>query len=105
VGRDGSVGIATRYGLGGSGIESQWARDFSAPVQTGPVAQPASCTMGTSCFPGVKRPGPGVDHPPLLAPKLKKEWSDTSTLPLGLRGLLCGELYFTFARRETVRQT
>jgi len=29
--------------------------------------------MGTVSFPGVKRPGRGVDHPPHLAPKLKKE--------------------------------
>ena len=27
---------------------------FSAPVQTGPGARPASCTMGTGSFPGVK---------------------------------------------------
>jgi hypothetical protein len=27
---------------------------FSAPVQTGPGADPASCTMGTGSFPGVK---------------------------------------------------
>ena len=27
---------------------------FSAPVQTGPGAYPASCTMGTTSFPGVK---------------------------------------------------
>ena len=26
---------------------------FSAPVQTGPEAHPASCTMGTGSFPGV----------------------------------------------------
>ena len=37
---------------------------FSAPVQTGPGAYPASCTMGTRSFPGVKRPGRGADHPP-----------------------------------------
>ena len=37
---------------------------FSAPVQTGPGAHPASCTMGTGSFPGVKRPGRGVDHLP-----------------------------------------
>jgi len=30
---DSSVGIATRYGLDGPGIESGWAR-FSAPLQT-----------------------------------------------------------------------
>jgi hypothetical protein len=28
VGRDISVGIATRYGLEGPGIESRWGRDF-----------------------------------------------------------------------------
>jgi hypothetical protein len=46
---------------------------FSAPVQTGPGAHPASCKIGTGSFPGVKRPGCGVDHPPHLAPRLKKE--------------------------------
>ena len=37
---------------------------FLAPVQTGPGAYPASCTMGTGSFLGVKRPGRGADHPP-----------------------------------------
>jgi hypothetical protein len=35
---------------------------FSAPVQTGPGAHPASDTMGTGSFPGLKRLGRGVDH-------------------------------------------
>jgi hypothetical protein len=60
---------------------------FSALVQTGPVAHPASCTMGTGSFPGVKRPGHDVDHPPHLAPRLKKEYSYTCTPLLGFRGL------------------
>jgi hypothetical protein len=54
-----SVGIATGYGLDGPGIESQWGARFSAPVQTGPVAHPASSTMGTGSFPGVES-GRGV---------------------------------------------
>jgi len=29
--------------------------------------------MGTGCFPGIKRPGRGVDHPSHLTPRLKKE--------------------------------
>ena len=58
------VGIATRYGLDGPGIECRWGARFSAPVQTGPGAHPASSTMGTGSFPGVKRPGRGADHPP-----------------------------------------
>jgi len=35
---------------------------FSAPVHTVPGAHPASYTMGTGSFPGVIRPGRGVDH-------------------------------------------
>jgi len=46
---------------------------FSAPVQTGPGAYPASYTMGTGSFPEIKRPGRGVDNPPHLAPRLRKE--------------------------------
>jgi len=75
VGRDSSVSTATRYGLDGPEIESQWGVRFSGPVQTGPGAHPASYTTGTASFSwGVKRPGRGVDHPPPhLAPRLKKE--------------------------------
>jgi hypothetical protein len=51
--------------------------------------------MGTGFFPAVKRPGHGVDNPPHLAPKLKKEYSYTSTPPLGLHGLFYGEFYST----------
>ena len=61
--RNSSVGIATRYGLDDSGIESQWGERFSAPLQTGPESHSSSYTMGTGSFPGVKRPGRGVDHP------------------------------------------
>ena len=64
MGWDSSVGIATRYGLDGPGTESRWGVRFSAPVQTGPGANPASCTMGNGFFSGVKRPGRGADHPP-----------------------------------------
>ena len=48
------VGIATGYGLDGPGIESRWETRLFAPVQTGPGAHPASCTMGTRSFPAVK---------------------------------------------------
>jgi hypothetical protein len=55
--RDSSVGIATLYGLDGPGIESQWGARFTAPVQTGPGANPASYKMGTGSFPEIERPG------------------------------------------------
>ena len=45
---------------------------FSAPVQTGPGAYPVSYTMGTGSFPGVKRPGRGVDHPPTSSAEVKE---------------------------------
>ena len=47
-----SVGIATGYGLDDPGIESRWGGEarFSAPVQTGYGAHPASCTRGTGSF-------------------------------------------------------
>ena len=38
MGRDISVGIETRYGLNGPGIESRWGRDF--PLQSIPVLGP-----------------------------------------------------------------
>jgi len=47
---------------------------FSAPVQTGPVAHPASCTMGTGYFPGVKSSRDVTLTPhPLLVPLVMKE--------------------------------
>ena len=67
------VSIATGYGLDGPRIEFRWGVRFSASVQTGPGAHPASCTMGTGSFPGVKS-GQGVTlttHP-LLVPWSKK---------------------------------
>ena len=46
---------------------------FSAPVQTGSGAHPASCTMGTGSFPGVKSGRAKTLTPhPLLAPWSRK---------------------------------
>jgi len=35
---------------------------FSAPVQTGPGAHPASYTMDTGCSSGIKQPVSGIDQ-------------------------------------------
>ena len=53
-GRGSVFGIATGYGLEDPGIESRWRARFSAPVQIGPGAHPASRTMDTGSFPEVK---------------------------------------------------
>ena len=58
-----SVGIATELRAGRSGDRIPVGARFSAPVQTGPGAHPASCTMGTGSFPGVKS-GRGVTLTP-----------------------------------------
>jgi hypothetical protein len=47
VRRHSSVGIATRYGPDGPGIESRWGRDFPAPVQTDLGAHSDPYTRGT----------------------------------------------------------
>ena len=95
--RDSAVGTATRYGLDGPGIESRWGARVSAPVQTGPGAQPVSCTMGTGSFPGVKRPGRGADHllPSSAEVEGRVELYLCSPL-LSLRGLFWGALYFIY---------
>jgi hypothetical protein len=49
--------------LSGPGIESRVWAIYSASDQTGPGDQPASCTMGTVSFPGVKY-GQGVTLTP-----------------------------------------
>ena len=66
-----SYTASLRVGRSGDRIPVRGAR-FSAPVQTGPGAHPASSTMGTASFLGVKRLGCGVDHPPLSSAEVKE---------------------------------
>jgi len=72
VGQDSSVGVTTRYGLDGPGIESPYGARYSTPVQTGPGAHQASYAMGAGSFPGLKRPGRGVDHPTPYSAEVKE---------------------------------
>ena len=57
VGRDSSVGIATRYGLDGPGIESQWGQDFPHPSRPAmaPTQPPIQWVPGL--LPGDKAAG------------------------------------------------
>jgi hypothetical protein len=60
-GRDSSMGIATRYGLDGPRIEFWWGRDFPCPFRPAlGTTQPR--VQWVPIFPGVNRPGHGVDH-------------------------------------------
>ena len=67
-----SVGIATGYELDGPRSNPGGGR-VSALVQTGPGVHPASCTMGTGYYPGLKS-GQGVTLTPhfLLVPWSRK---------------------------------
>jgi len=65
--------IHPHYGLDGPGIKSRGrGARFSAPVQTGPGALPAFYATGACSFPGVKRPGRGVDHPSISSAEVKE---------------------------------
>ena len=96
-----SVGIATELRAGRSGDRIPVGARLSAPVQTGPGAHPASCTMGTGSFPGVKSGHSVTLTPhPLLVP-----WSWKSRaiplLPLwAVRPVhslsACTRVHFTF---------
>ena len=112
--RHSSVGIATRYGLGGTGVESRWKRDFPHPSRR-LGAHPDSYTMGTGSFPGVKRPGRGVNHPPPSSAEVKvrvelylyfssgSSWSlpgQTLSYFLLWGEQLCSWLRHRFTRRE-----
>ena len=72
MGRDSVVGTATRFGLDGPEDRILVGAIFSAFVQPDPGTRPASYTMGTGAFPGVKRPGRGVDHPPPSSAEVKE---------------------------------
>ena len=77
------VGIATDYGLDGPGIESQWGRDFP-PRSDRPWGPPSLVYNGYRVFPrGKERPGRDAD--PLLPSSavVMKEYSYTSTPPMG----------------------
>jgi hypothetical protein len=62
--------LATGWTVGGSNPGR--GRDFSHTSRPALGAHPASCTMGTGSFPGVKRPVRGADHPPLLAQRSRE---------------------------------
>jgi hypothetical protein len=69
---------------------------LSAPVQTSPEAHPASCTMRTESFPGVRCDrGVTLTPHPLLVPRSKIELSYTSTLPKGLCSLWKSETHLS----------
>ena len=72
LGRDSSVDIANRYGLDGLWIESRWRRNIPQPSR--PALRPTQSSFQwiPGLFLGVKRPGCGVDNPPLSSAVAKE---------------------------------
>jgi hypothetical protein len=72
VGWDSVVSIATCSGLYGPGLNPTGRQDFLHPsrVALGPTQPPIQWVPGL--FPRGKRPGCGVDHPPLSRAKVKE---------------------------------
>ena len=58
---------------GKSGWNQSITYIISAPVKTGLVSHPASYTMSTGSFLGVKLPGHGVDHPSPSSTEVKEK--------------------------------
>jgi hypothetical protein len=72
MGQESIVSIATRYGLGCSGIESQWALDFLYPYRL-TLGPPSLLYNGYQVsFLGVMWPEHGVDHPLPPSAKVKE---------------------------------
>jgi hypothetical protein len=70
VGLDSSVGIATRYGVKGPGIESHWGRNFQSPSR--PTLEPIQPLYnGCRVISEDKRPGRGVHHLPPSSAEVK----------------------------------
>jgi hypothetical protein len=74
MGRDSSVGVATRYRLDGPGIESRWGgREFPhlRRPALGPTQPPGQWVP--VLLPGGKRPGRDVTHLPPSSAEVKEK--------------------------------
>jgi hypothetical protein len=68
------VGIATRYGLDGPGIESRWKGEIVRTCPDRPWGPPSLLYNGYRVFTGGKeRPGRDADSSPLLVSLVIKE--------------------------------
>ena len=72
IGRDSSVGIATRYGMDGPGIRSRCGGEIFRIRPDRPWGPPSLLYNGYRVsLPGVRRPGRDIDHPPLPNAEVK----------------------------------
>ena len=86
--------------LDGSGIESRCWREFSSPSR--PCLGPTQPPLQYQVFPGLKRPGCGIDQPPPSSAEVKEKVDLYITPPLGLRGL-SRENFTFYLHKNSVR--
>ena len=74
MGRDSAVGIATRCGLGGPGIESRCGDEIFSTRPDRSWGPTSLLYNGYRLsYPGVKRPGRDVDHPLPYSSEVKEK--------------------------------
>jgi hypothetical protein len=76
---DNVVGIATRYGLDGSG-SNPGGGDVFHTVQTYPETRTTFCTVGNGSFPWLKRAERGAER--LFLAYVRIGWGYTSSFPM-----------------------
>ena len=82
VGRNNSVGIATHYGLYVPGIEPRCCQFFCTRPHRPSGPSSLLYSWYRVSFPGVKRPGRGVDHTPPPPSSAEFNKKDRYTYPL-----------------------
>ena len=89
-----TVGMATRYALDGPVTKIPMGGEIFRTRPDLPWGPPSLLYNGYRfCFPGVKRPGRGVNHPHISNAEVKERVEVSSTPSQGLRGLFQGEFY------------
>ena len=72
MGRVSSVGLATRYGMDGPGIEPRWGGEIFRTRPDRPWGPSSLLYNGYWVFPGIKRLGRVVDHLPPSSAEVKE---------------------------------
>ena len=95
AGKDSSVGIATRYGLDDQEIESRPGGEIFRIRPYRPWGPPSLLYSGYRVsFPGLMRPGRGVNHPPQSSAEVKeKNYTSLSLWAF----MACSRANFTFS--------
>ena len=103
-GRDSSVGIATRYGLNGPGIESRCGGEIFRNRPDRPWGPLNLLYNGYRVsFPGLKRPGRGVDHPPPSSAEVKERVELYLCSPSGPSWPVLGWTLLTMSERGSTQ--